>query len=323
MMQFSSKSEQEKIHKYGATCNTSTDCGFDGAICEETTAVCRCDLKLPAFNGHDRCGKGIQLNQSCQFDEQCEYFVWNSMCKNSKCVCRGDGKPVELEDGSIKCKGKQFGDPCESSSDCAFRSSICDPNKRNCQCLPGLVATDHIDKCGEVKKVNEDCFFNEQCEQMLFDTICVDGRCSCRAERVPVINTDGSIKCIVPSPPPSDLGTDPTMIIVLTVMCLMFIIICVVLHLFSKARWRENRTIFNTPNPRLMNVSLLREKKIERRSSREGSTKGFPSREPSMASLRPHSPSIESKNVFRRESRGAGSNSSVRSPTTLSSPTML
>lgn len=27
------------------------------------------------------------------------------MCKNSKCVCRGDGKPVELEDGSIKCKG--------------------------------------------------------------------------------------------------------------------------------------------------------------------------------------------------------------------------
>lgn len=47
--------------------------------------------------------------------------------------------------------GKQFGDPCESSSDCAFRSSICDTNKRNCQCLPGLVATDHIDKCGESK----------------------------------------------------------------------------------------------------------------------------------------------------------------------------
>lgn len=48
---------------------------------------------------------GIQLNQSCQFDEQCEYFVWNSMCKNFKCICRGDGRPVELEDGSIKCKG--------------------------------------------------------------------------------------------------------------------------------------------------------------------------------------------------------------------------
>lgn len=43
-----------------------------------------------------------------------------------------------------------------------------------------------------------------------------------------------------------------------------------------------------------MNVSLLREKKMERRGSREGSVKGPPSREPSMASLRQHSPSIGS-----------------------------
>lgn len=48
---------------------------------------------------------GVQLNQSCLFDEQCEYVVWNSMCKNYKCICRGDGKPEKLEDGSIKCKG--------------------------------------------------------------------------------------------------------------------------------------------------------------------------------------------------------------------------
>lgn len=69
--------------------------------------------------------------------------------------------------------------------------------------------------------------------------------------------------------------------------------------LIYRARWRENRTIFNTPNPRLMTVSLLREKKNERRGSREGSCKGLPSREPSMTSLRQHSPSIGSKNFHR------------------------
>jgi hypothetical protein len=59
-----------------------------------------------------------------------------------------------------------------------------------------------------------------------------------------------------------------------------------------RARWRgENRTIFNTPNPRLMNVSLLDSKllhggNLERRASR-GSVRGAPSRHASMTSLRP------------------------------------
>jgi hypothetical protein len=64
-----------------------------------------------------------------------------------------------------------------------------------------------------------------------------------------------------------------------------------------RARWRENRTIFNTPNPRLMNVSLLRESKLlhgaERRGSR-ASVRG-PSRQPSIASLRPQSPQSAGK----------------------------
>lgn len=113
---------------------------------------------------------------------------------------------------------------------------------------------------------------------------------------------------------------DPAMIGVLIGMALMFIIICVVLRLFSqyvsiniykytylhvlntfnssnmqwffRARWRENRTIFNTPNPRLMNVSLLRESKLLHGQERRGSRMSVrvPSRQPSMASLRPHSP---------------------------------
>lgn len=58
------------------------------------------------------------------------------------------------------------------------------------------------------------------------------------------------------------------------------------------ARWRENRTIFNTPNPRLMNVSLLRDNKLMHSQERRGSriSMRMPSRQPSMVSLRPHSP---------------------------------
>lgn len=64
------------------------------------------------------------------------------------------------------------------------------------------------------------------------------------------------------------------------------------LFFFSSARWRENRTIFNTPNPRLMNVSLLRDNKLLHGQERRGSRMSvrLPSRQPSMASLRPHSP---------------------------------
>ncbi|XP_058839993.1 uncharacterized protein LOC131695481 [Topomyia yanbarensis] len=99
---------------------------------------------------------------------------------------------------------------------------------------------------------------------------------------------------------------DPAMIGVLVAMAVMFIIICVVLRLFSKARWRDNRTIFNTPNPRLMNVSLLRENKLLHGQERRGSRMSvrMPSRQPSMASLRPHSPNASIAGS-RRGSRGS------------------
>ena len=122
--------------------------------------------------------------------------------------------------------------------------------------------------------VNESCFFNEQCETSIPQTECRDGRCICRFDKTPVLKKDGSIECmgkwfilifsrrkwnILPEiiqwytylpflvylflfwiiaikqdapAPPSQIN--PTMILILIVMALMFIIICVVLRLFSK-----------------------------------------------------------------------------------------
>lgn len=217
----------------------------------------------------------------------------------------------------------KFGDKCDTNSDCRFEGSICDGKAKTCRCSPDLPATNHIDKCGKPAAVNESCFFNDQCEQHILATECRDSRCVCRFERTPVLNQDGSLECVVIQQPEPELpGIDPTMIGVLVGMGLMFITLCVVMRLFSQARWRDNRTIFNTPNPRLMNASLLKQDKHkdERRGSR-GSVRG-PSRQPSMASLRPHSPGANgSRHGSRPESAGS-SNASATSTKSLKSPTM-
>ncbi|XP_032597561.1 uncharacterized protein LOC6569866 isoform X2 [Drosophila grimshawi] len=209
---------------------------------------------------------------------------------------------------------KKFGDKCENTLECGFPGSICDPKKKSCQCTEDLQITNHIDKCGKAAAINESCFFNEQCEAIYFQTECRDGRCICRFEMSPIWGKDGSVECKGRQDKRGpETYIDPAMIGVLVGMALMFIIICVVLRLFSQARWHENRTIFNTPNPRLMNVSLLRDNKLLHGQDRRGSRMSVraPSRQPSMASLRPHSPnpSLGSQS----ESHGSASNASATS----------
>ncbi|KAK6617599.1 hypothetical protein RUM44_005187 [Polyplax serrata] len=194
----------------------------------------------------------------------------------------------------LKGGGLKFGDKCKETAECDFEGSICDSVLKLCQCIPELPVTNHLDKCGKAASVNDSCSFNEQCEQTVFQTECRDGRCLCRFDKIPVATKDGIVECqnIPKEPRENPYRVDPTMIGILAGMFLMFIILCVVLRLFSKARWRENRTIFNTPNPRLMNASLLQHNKSihEGRRGSRASARG-PSRTGSVNSLRPHSPS--------------------------------
>ncbi|KAL2718508.1 uncharacterized protein V1478_012384 [Vespula squamosa] len=204
------------------------------------------------------------------------------------------GQPDPPESTTIEDRGnKKFGDSCEADRDCGFDGSYCETKKNICTCKEEFKVTNHIDKCGHPANVNESCFFHEQCEARVSQTECRDSRCICIFEKIPVTQPNGVIVCIAENKePPSLQYVDPAMIGVLVGMALMFIIICVVLRLFSKARWRENRTIFNTPNARLMNVSLLRDNKLLHTQERRGSRASVrvPSRQPSMVSLRAHSP---------------------------------
>ena len=216
---------------------------------------------------------------------------------------------------------KKFGDVCKVDNECGFAGSYCEPKKKLCTCKEEFEATNHLDKCGYAANVNESCFFHEQCEVRVSQTECRDGRCICLFEKIPMTQPDGGIICVAEVKEPTSLRyIDPAMIGILVAMALMFVIICVVLRLFSKARWRENRTIFNTPNTRLMNVSLLRENKLLHTGERRGSRASvrIPSRQPSMASLRAHSPNASqgSHPGSRRGSNSSGNASaaSMKSP---------
>ncbi|XP_022825532.1 uncharacterized protein LOC111355719 isoform X2 [Spodoptera litura] len=215
-----------------------------------------------------------------------------------------------------------YGDLCSTIEDCHFPDAICDDVQKTCHCHPDVPISNYKDKCGKPASINETCMFNEQCEDVYFKTECRNERCACKFEMVPEVTVDGSVICTSVKPVEESTRTlDPAMIGVLVGMALMFVIICVVLRLFSRARWRENRTIFNTPNPRLMNVSLLRDSKLLHSQDRRGSRVSVrpPSRQASQQELRPHSPGPGSRRGSRASSGHSATSlrsATLRSPTT-------
>ncbi|XP_044011852.1 uncharacterized protein LOC122854889 isoform X3 [Aphidius gifuensis] len=219
---------------------------------------------------------------------------------------------------------KKFSDQCSEDRECGFRGSYCDPRTKKCFCREEFEVTNYLDKCGHPANVNETCFFTQQCEYRVPQTECRDRRCICRFEKIPLTRSDGYVECVAEQQADENLRyVNPAMISILVAMALMFIIICVVLRLFSKARYGENRSIFNTPNARLMNVSLLRDNnKLLHAQERRGSkvSQRAPSRQPSMGSLRAHSPNGShpgsSRIGSRRGSRGSGNGN----PTSSSAP---
>ncbi|KAG8198286.1 hypothetical protein JTE90_021540 [Oedothorax gibbosus] len=129
-------------------------------------------------------------------------------------------------------------------------------------------------------KLGDKCKRNDQCQNFTINSTCSDGVCECESGFFAVHNNiNGSIcvsndkdktdeEYVGSSDPPKirQQQVDPNMIIIMVVLAVMFIGICVALHLFSKARFRNHRTIFNSPHPRLMHIKLGK-KKGRRRAS--------------------------------------------------------
>ncbi|KAL7638876.1 UNVERIFIED_CONTAM: hypothetical protein RMT77_010410 [Armadillidium vulgare] len=183
---------------------------------------------------------------------------------------------------------------CSKTSDCTnITNSVCS-DKNFCDCedkLPVFISS--VQECTRSVPLNFTCEYEEQCAHDEDFSTCdkIKKICTCTTGYEMKSYPDIGVNCVTKAGSSGSSGVDPAMIGVLAGLALMFVIICVVLRLFSKARFRENRSIFNTPNPRLMNASLFKDSKLlspARGGSRRGSRasmRGPPSRAPSITSV--------------------------------------
>nr|XP_027233663.1 uncharacterized protein LOC113825078 isoform X4 [Penaeus vannamei] len=130
-----------------------------------------------------------------------------------------------------------------------------------CYCPTSYPIHDYENRyCVREAKLNTTCQFTSQCEETDPYSFCGPSRiCVCREGYLMDDYPNVGLGCVDDGS--SQSTVDPAMMGVLAGLALMFVIICVVLRLFSKARFRENRSIFNTPNPRLMNASLFKDRR--------------------------------------------------------------
>ncbi|XP_059084493.1 uncharacterized protein LOC131881601 isoform X1 [Tigriopus californicus] len=161
--------------------------------------------------------------------------------------------------------------PCKNETDCQnVEGAYCDQGTHLCTCKPDFMVTD-THNCYRESNYEEFCRMDIQCQRTDENMRCnLDlNLCQCqpRFEAKAVPSGGGrksKSKCVESENKMDSTGAyyDPALFGIMGGLALMFIVICVVLQMFAKAQFRENRTIFNTPNPRLMNVSLMKDSKL-------------------------------------------------------------
>ncbi|XP_037091060.1 uncharacterized protein LOC119111350 [Pollicipes pollicipes] len=201
---------------------------------------------------------------------------------------------------------QKIGSPCAAPADCQqVRNGLCNSTSGTCQCAATHPIPNEISCLTEVKHgefsrdgyvpaawVNESCTISSQCRPEESHSQCVRGVCTCDVKYYIHTYTDDTTSCLLRAAHVGDeykTPVDPVMIGILASLVLMFVIICVVLRLFSKAQFRQNRTILNSANPRLMNASFLKgsliKSPVEQLRESRGSHSSRGSRAPSLTSL--------------------------------------
>nr|CAD7399425.1 unnamed protein product [Timema poppensis] len=144
------------------------------------------------------------INESCFFNEQCEHVNYQTECRDGRCMCRYELTPVTKQDGTVDC--------------------IVSKQTRSHEMTPVTKQDGTVDCIGE---------YTDPVARFYSRTIVSVSNQIQSNERMSVTKQNGSVDS-----PQTDHGppqyVDPAMIGVLVGMALMFIIICVVLRLFSK-----------------------------------------------------------------------------------------
>lgn len=184
---------------------------------------------------------------------------------------------------------------CKDDSECGDTDKVkCDTGRQICVCQQANYVLSAGKHCLEGKRPTEKCLIAEQCLVYDSNSTCSDNVCICAAG-FQLTNLVDGITCqlagqllTTESSGGGEGGgqggggiKDKNVLIVLIVFGLMFVGICVALNMFSRARFRNNRSIFSNPHPRLMHIKLGK-KKGHRRGSHASMQGG--SRQPSVCS---------------------------------------
>ncbi|XP_022252628.1 uncharacterized protein LOC111088060, partial [Limulus polyphemus] len=178
------------------------------------------------------------------------------------------------------------------------------------------------------KQLGQECTINQQCELDNRHSHCVSDICTCKEGFFHVQDINGTV-CLKGSFVDVEDVTEASgerttdvqtkMIPIIVALGVMFVGICVAMHLFSKARFRNQRTIFNSPHPRLMHIKVSRNQKSSKRRTSHTSLQVHECRQASLsAQVSPNTSRFEtqqgSQEPLNPSSKSTGS-SLMGSPT--------
>lgn len=179
----------------------------------------------------------------------------------------------------------KLGDTCLRDSDCvSIQNGVCDIIARKCVCHDNYPVEERGSVCYEASSLNHSCVIDVQCEYYTPNSHCTRfDVCQCEHGFSMHFKNNGTPTCDEDKPRSEpEVIVDFTLLGVLAGMAVMFIVMCIVLRMFSKARFQEQRTIFNSP--RLLKISLARKSRESSDPERRGSRASVPSRQPSVYS---------------------------------------
>lgn len=162
---------------------------------------------------------------------------------------------------------------CESDADCrrlSFQAASvgisCDASTRRCICSNRTLVLTRRGTCLPIRMLGQPCRRNGQCLKIDKNSECDDDYCRCK-DGFYLFNDVNGTSCLpdVELQTMRPFGMDPktdngmseeNMVPIIVCLAIMFVGMCVALQLFSRARFRNQRTIFNSPNPRRSHMKL-------------------------------------------------------------------
>lgn len=218
---------------------------------------------------------------------------------------------------------------CESDADCrrlSFQASTvgigCDTSTHRCVCSNRTLVLTRRGTCLPIRMLGQPCRRNEQCLKIDKNSECDDDFCKCR-DGFFLFNDINGTYCLpdvevqTMNPyglmPKDHALSEENMVPIIVCLAIMFVGMCVALQLFSRARFRNQRTIFNTPNPRLTHLKTDSKRRQSHTSLYAGSRRASAcsqlspskmasrvgSRSGSRAGSRTGSPDVRRSSVFQ------------------------